>query len=179
MTGGKGGESGAFQPERIFETLNRHDVRYVVIGAFAANVQGWPEPTGDVDVTPEREVRNLQCLAAALAEMESVALDDDGEAMPGWPLDDQHLRMSGRTLVQTRYGELDIVLDPAGASGYPDLVRDARRYAIADGVEILVVALRRVIESKEIVGREKDKAVLPRMREILAEQERREHEGEA
>lgn len=166
-----------FQPERIFETLNRHDVLYVVIGAFAANLQGWPDATLDVDVTPDREVRNLQRLAAALAEMNSVALDDEGDPLPDWPLDDQHLRMQNRTLVETCYGELDIVMNPAGANGYADLVRDARPYQVAEGVTVLVVSLRRVIESKEVVDRPKDRGVLPRMREILEEQESREREA--
>lgn len=161
-----------FQPERIFETLNRHGVLYVVIGAFAANLQGWPEATQDVDVTPDREVRNFQRLAVALAEMDSVALDDDGEPMPNQMLDDQHLRMQARTLVETRYGELDIVVNPAGANGYADLIRDAEPYEVSEGVTILAVSLRRVIESKEIVDRPKDRSALPRMREILEENER-------
>lgn len=166
----------SFEPERIFETLNRHGVRYVVIGAFAANLQGWPEPTEDIDVTPDRDPRNFQRLAAALIELGGVALGEDGEPLTDWPLDDQHLKMVDRTLVQTSYGELDVVVNPAGAHGYPDLVNDARSYPVAEGVEILAVSLRRVIESKQIVGREKDRAVLPRLREILDEQEPGERE---
>jgi hypothetical protein len=151
-------------------------VRYVVIGAFAANLQGWPDATEDVDVTPDREVRNLVRLAAALAEMDAVAIDEEGDELANWPLDDQHLRMKDRTLVQTRYGALDIVMNPAGADGYADLVRDARPHQVAEGVTIRVVPLRRIIESKELVDRPKDRNVLPRMREILEEQERRDRD---
>ena len=34
--------TGAFDPYRLLEVLHRHDVRYVVVGAFAAVVQGYP-----------------------------------------------------------------------------------------------------------------------------------------
>jgi hypothetical protein len=40
---------------RLFE---RHQVRYVMIGA-AAQARGWPEPTDDIDATPERSEGNL------------------------------------------------------------------------------------------------------------------------
>ena len=49
-----------FDPEAIFAELKRHEVDFVVIGAYAAVTQGWPEPTGDIDITPDRDVRNLQ-----------------------------------------------------------------------------------------------------------------------
>jgi hypothetical protein len=104
--------------------------------------------------------------------MDSVALDDQGEPVPDRPLDDQHLRLYERTLVATRYGELDIVINPAGANGYADLVGDADPYEVAEGVTVRAVSLRRVIESKEIVDRPKDRSVLPRMRELLEANER-------
>lgn len=45
----------AFDPEAILVELKRHKVDFVVIGAYAAVTQGWPEPTGDVDITPDRD----------------------------------------------------------------------------------------------------------------------------
>jgi hypothetical protein len=55
--------------EDILAVLNRHQVDYIVIGAFAAIAQGAPlEATHDVDVTPRREAENLRRLSAALTE---------------------------------------------------------------------------------------------------------------
>jgi hypothetical protein len=43
----------------ILVALERHQVLYVVIGGAAAQARGWPEPTDDIDVTPERFEGNL------------------------------------------------------------------------------------------------------------------------
>ena len=43
-----------YEPDRLLEVFERHGVRYVVIGGFAAMLRGSPYDTTDVDVTPER-----------------------------------------------------------------------------------------------------------------------------
>jgi hypothetical protein len=45
--------------EAILQTLERHEVLYVVVGGAAAQARGWPEETQDLDVTPEGSERNL------------------------------------------------------------------------------------------------------------------------
>jgi hypothetical protein len=63
----------------VFASLQRHDVRYVVIGGIAAVLHGVPRATFDLDVliepTPENARRLLEALLAAklgTAEMTSV-----------------------------------------------------------------------------------------------------------
>ena len=49
---GQPGEPG-FNPAAIVAALNRHQVRYVIIGAFAAIAQRAPIPaTRDIGITP-------------------------------------------------------------------------------------------------------------------------------
>ena len=56
----------------LLAVLNRHQVDYVVIGAFAALSQGAPlEATHDVDVTPRRDAENLRRLSEALTELDA------------------------------------------------------------------------------------------------------------
>ncbi len=43
----------AFDPSRIFEVLAQHEVAFVLIGALAARLQGFPRMTADADITPE------------------------------------------------------------------------------------------------------------------------------
>src|SRR5437016_9683299 len=62
-------EPAPFDPERIVTTLARHGVRYVLIGALAARLQGFPRLTADADITPSRERANLERLAAGLREL--------------------------------------------------------------------------------------------------------------
>jgi hypothetical protein len=49
--------------------LAKHGVRYVLIGALAARLQGFPRVTADADITPSDDRENLEKLAAALREL--------------------------------------------------------------------------------------------------------------
>lgn len=60
-----------FDPQRIISVLGRHQVRYVLIGALAARLQGFPRLTAGADITPARDAANLENLAAALRELEA------------------------------------------------------------------------------------------------------------
>ena len=54
----------------IVAALNRHQVRYVIIGAFAAIAQQAPIPaTRDIDLTPEASQDNLARLSLALKDL--------------------------------------------------------------------------------------------------------------
>ena len=56
----------------IVAALNRHQVRYVIIGAFAAIAQQAPIPaTRDIDLTPEASQENLARLSSALKELDA------------------------------------------------------------------------------------------------------------
>lgn len=161
-----------FDPEAILATLKRHAVEFVVIGAYAAVTQGWPEPTGDIDITPDRGVRNLQRLAAALHEMEARALTDDGEIDEAWPIDDQHLRIRDTTFLTTLHGNIDVVINPAAADGYADLARPSESIELViAGSEVRIANLERVIESKRAADRPKDRDAVPRLEALLRSRE--------
>ena len=53
------------EAEEIFACLDRHDVRYVLVGGLAAVLHGSPLPTVDADICPSTEPDNLA--AAVLA----------------------------------------------------------------------------------------------------------------
>lgn len=157
-----------FDPQAILATLKLHGVEFVVIGAYAAVTQGWSEPTSDLDITPNRDVRNLQRLANALHEMGARVLTAEGDLDTSWPIDDQHLRLRETTFLSTRFGDLDVVLNPAGAEGYPDLARPSESFAlVVGGVEVRVANLERVIASKRASDRPKDRDALPRLEALL------------
>ena len=62
-------ESPPFDPYQAIRVLNRHVVRYVIVGGMAAAMYGSPSITGDLDVCYARDRDNLSALAAALREM--------------------------------------------------------------------------------------------------------------
>jgi hypothetical protein len=68
----------------IVDVLNRHHVKFVVIGAFAAIAQHAPIPaTRDIDLTPDSSLENLTRLSAALMELEArIRTDAVDEGLP-------------------------------------------------------------------------------------------------
>ena len=56
-------DEASFQPAEIIAALERHAVRYVVIGGLAATLHGSPVMTTDADICPARERDNLERLA--------------------------------------------------------------------------------------------------------------------
>jgi hypothetical protein len=151
----------------MLEVLERHGVLYVVIGGFAAELRGSPYVTRDVDVTPARTRDNLGRLTKALKELDAKLRVPD----PDYPL---AIALDGRTFDQgttwtfvTKFGFLDVALLPDGTRGYDDLKRGATKERITDTLAISVASLADVIRSKEAAGREKDRAVLPILRQVL------------
>ena len=148
----------------------------MVIGIIAALAHGYPMTTRDVDVTPSREHTNVERLADALRELDA-KLRTPREPVD-FPIEAEYLgRVDSWTLL-TRAGELDILFEPAGTRGYPDLRRDAVEVTL--GVPVLVASLRDVIRMKEASARPKDLAQLPALRqtlEVIREREAREKGG--
>jgi hypothetical protein len=146
----------------IAAALNRHQVRYVVIGAFAAIAQQAPIPaTRDIDLTPEASPENLARLSLALEELGARIRT---EAVPdGLPFGHDAASLAAAEVwnLTCPDGEFDISFHPAGfAGGYAELAVNAHRLRV-DEVEVVVADLADVIRSKESAGRPKDLRVLP------------------
>ncbi len=160
-----------FDPERILSILVEHEVRFVLVGGFAAVIHGSPYVTVDLDVVPAVDEGNLQRLSDALRALDArVWTPDEPEGLP--------FDHDGRSLAENRIwnlithaGRLDITFLPSGTSGYEDLARDAVRVRIL-GVDTAVASLADVIRSKEAAGREKDRLVLPVLRRLQEELDR-------
>jgi hypothetical protein len=147
---------------RIVAVLNRHGVRYVIVGAFAAIAQQAPiAPTRDIDLTPADTDDNLRRLSAALKELDArVRTDSVADGVP-FDHDAASLRRANVWNLICRYGELDIAFRPSGfEGGYAQLAARAHRVVVS-GVEVSVADLDDVIRSKEAAGRPKDLQVLP------------------
>ncbi len=162
-----------YRPDEILEVLERHHVLYVVIGGLAAELRGSPYVTRDVDVTPARTRENFTRLAAALKELDAKLRVPDLEEPLVIPLDERTFGQWTTWTFVTKHGYLDIALLPDGTRGYDDLRRSATREQITDTVTIFVAALADVIRSKEAAGREKDRAVLPILRQVLERSHRK------
>jgi hypothetical protein len=156
----------AFDPQRIVETLARHRVRYVLIGALAARLQGFPRVTADADLTPAPDPANRRSLAEALRELDARIFT---EGVPeGLPFDCTGAALgNARTWsLVTSAGRVDILFEPAGTEGYEDLSRGAVRFEMF-GVEVLAASLEDILRSKQATGRPQDQQDAVVIREML------------
>ncbi|MCC6173081.1 MAG: hypothetical protein IT481_13755 [Gammaproteobacteria bacterium] len=155
-----------FDPERLLRALARHRVDYVLIGAVAARLQGFPRMTADADITPADSASNLQRLAKALRELHARVYT---ESVP----DGLEFDCSGASLgraaiwnLVTDAGRVDVIHRPAGTAGYDDLLRSAVAFE-AFGVTLVAASLPDILRSKRASGRPQDLADAEILEEML------------
>jgi hypothetical protein len=103
-----------------------------------------------------------------LLEIGAKVLSEEGEIDESWPIDDQHLRLRETTFLTTRFGDIDVVINPAAAEGYPDLARASESFLLdVAGAAVRIAKLERVIASKRASDRPKDRDALPRLEALL------------
>lgn len=159
-------------PELLFTTLAKHRVEYVLIGALAARLQGFPRLTADADVTPARDPANLARLAAALRELGAKVYT---ESVPeGLAFDCSAVTLGRADLwnLVTRAGRLDIAFVPSGTEGFDDLARGAVRFEVY-GVELLAASLDDIVRSKKAADRPQDRQDVLVIREMQRGRKRR------
>jgi len=152
----------ALNAAAILEVLNRHEVEYVVIGAFAAIAQQAPIPaTRDIDLTPNASMDNLARLSEALRELDARIRVEGIIAGLAFDHDAASLGRAQMWNLICRYGEFDLSFFPSAFDGgYEQLSVRAHRVTV-EGTVVVIADLADVITSKEAAGRPKDIQVLP------------------
>ncbi|MEA2827464.1 MAG: hypothetical protein QOG43_1903 [Actinomycetota bacterium] len=163
-----------FDPLKALRVLNRHDVQYVVIGGFAADMLGAPLNTNDLDICCERSKENMDRLAAALKELGAkLRVAGVDEELP-FILDGRTLAAGDSFTFETTAGALDVLGTPPGTTGFRDLAAKAQIVPTGD-LEIPVVALADLMRMKRASARIKDKMhleVLAALQEMLEQTSR-------
>lgn len=159
-------EVAPFDPERLVRVLAKHHVRYVLIGALAARLQGFPRLTAGADITPDRSRDNLEHLAAALRELDARVYTESVPA--GLPFECSADALSRALLwnLTTDAGRLDVAFVPSGTEGFADLSRDAVRFEVF-GVELFAASLSDIVRSKVAADRPQDRQDVVVLREML------------
>src|SRR6202011_3999617 len=109
-----------YDPLEALRTLQRHSVRFVVIGGVAGRLWGSPTMTNDVDICYARDPSNLERLAGALVELEARLRGVDDEVP--FILDPRMLANGLDFTFMTRDGPLDVLGMPAGIEGFDELI---------------------------------------------------------
>ncbi len=149
-------EISPLDPERLIRALNRHKVQFVLIGALAARLHGFPRLTADADITPANDATNLERLATALRELKAKVYTESVPEGLRFDCSAATLKRARMWNLVTNAGRLDIAFSPAGTKGYTDLAKGAVKFE-AFGVHFLASSIDDIIRSKEAAGRPKDR----------------------
>ena len=149
-------------PYELLQALERHRVAYVVIGGFARIVQGTEEMTYGVDITPSLREENLRRLELALGDVD--ARRTDGRELS---LDPKMLAAEPVHELETRYGELKLVPEPAGTRGYDDLRRAANREPLGRGVRPSVASIGDLARMVSALGHDEHLPQLMQLRRLV------------
>ncbi len=155
---------------RLLDTLDRHDVEYLLVGGVAANAYGARRPTDDLDCLPRRTAANLDRLAAAMRELHARL---HVEGLSDEEASDLPVRVVGATLARmeistwrTDAGARDVLADIPDRAGrhrsFDELIVRAQRLELS-GLVVHMAALDDVIESKQWADRPKDRDALPEL----------------
>lgn len=140
----------SFDPLAMLATLDRHRVTYIVIGGFARVIQGADETTHGVDIVPSTREENLRRLDAALRDLNARSASGAAVALDGSTLEEPVVD------VTTDHGELILVAEPAGTSGYDDLRRAATREPLGHGLRPSVASIGDLSRMLSALGRQED-----------------------
>jgi hypothetical protein len=156
----------------LLRVLLRHGVEFFVVGGVAAQLEGAPILTLDLDILFDKAPENLDRLLAALRELKARYRDPAGRHIePDLP----KLETMRMHLFLTELGALDVLGVIGGGLTYQDLVSRTVLYELGEQ-RVRVLELGAVIETKEQANRDKDRAVLPVLRQTLAMKSREERD---
>ncbi|HLT87540.1 MAG TPA: nucleotidyltransferase [Sphingobacterium sp.] len=127
------------------QLLNEHQVKYMVVGAYALSVHGRPRHTGDLDIWIKPDAENARKMVKVIA--------DFGFAPLGLTEDD-FLRENYVT--QLGYPPLRIDILNAISGVDFDEAYDARLETEIDGLQISFISANDFIRNKQASGRAKD-----------------------
>lgn len=132
------------RPKGVFESFQRHEVRYVVIGGIAAVLYGVPRATFDLDILIESSPENARRLLAALldAGMGTASLTNIDEILA-----------NQKTIFKDRV-RIDVQISTPGLS-FQDAWKQ-RSTMEYQGQAFYVVSREDLISSKRAAGRDVD-----------------------
>jgi transcriptional regulator with XRE-family HTH domain len=149
----------SFDPHELLAALQRRDVGFVLVGAFARVLHGTGEVTDALDLTPSVREDNLARLERALIDLDARRID--GKRLELRDAEDPPIEL------ETRAGRLTLVPEPAGTRGYDDLRRRATREPLGRGLRPQVASPGDLARMLGALDREDQIQTLLRLRRLI------------
>ncbi len=140
----------------FLDLLNKHHVKYVLIGGYAVILNGVNRTTGDMDVFIEKTKENAEKVLRAIDEF---GLGSIGFTVDDLMEEDQIVQM-GRVPYR-----IDIMNSIPGVTFY-EAYNESKIYE-EEGIEIRCIHINQLITNKESVGRHKDLADAKALKKIM------------
>ena len=130
-------QENGFDPRGLLAALHRNYLNYVLIGGLARVIRGTDEVTGGVDICPSLRLENVERLGRGLEELDATRADRRRLVV-----DEESLRAERVLRLRTRFGELNVVVEPAGTRrGFDDLRRGSTEEHIGAGLRPRVASV--------------------------------------
>ena len=133
---------------KFWKSLQDSNVRYIMVGGYATNMNGYQRFTGDMALWVEDTVENRRNLRIAFKEygMGDLYMLETMQIVPGW------------TNFNLNNGlKLDIMLDVKGLEGFTfQQCLDQASRAVIDEVDVPFLHINHLITSKKAANRPKD-----------------------
>jgi predicted nucleotidyltransferase len=157
--------------EEVLRLMKPQEVRFVVIGGWAAIIHGNARSTNDVDLVYARDGDNIRRLVEALRPWNPYLRG----VPPGLPFrwDEATVRAGLNFTLTTDRGDIDLLGEVAGGGTYEQLLPFTQE-ATAFGIPCRVVTLERLILLKRAAGRPKDLQIIAELQALLEERRLRE-----
>lgn len=130
----------------MLSLLIEKEVEFVLVGAYALAVHGFPRATGDIDIfvrpNPENAINLYECLAKFGAPLEGVSVEDFSSPSVIFQIGVAPRRID--------------ILTTIDAVSFQEAIEDALVVQI-EGLKIPVLSKSKLIKNKESTGRAKDK----------------------
>jgi|SRR5580700_4069302 predicted nucleotidyltransferase len=145
-------------------------VEFVVVGGVSATLNGVPVNTFDLDVVHRRTSENVDRILPVLDGVDAVyRIQPSRRLRPAKAA----LMSTGHQTLLTKYGSLDLLGTIGTDLGYEELLPKSTEILIAEDVRVRILNLETLIELKEQLNGEKDRAMLPILRNTLKENKRK------
>jgi predicted nucleotidyltransferase len=141
-------------------------IDFILVGGLSAVVRGAPVNTYDVDIVHARNSQNIERLLPLLKEIDAIfRIQPHRRLRPN----ESHLSGRGHINLATTFGPLDLLCTIGNDLTYEDLLSHSDELELGDGLKVRVLKLEKLIELKEQLNSDKDRAMLPLLRRTLEE----------
>ncbi len=136
--------------------LNKHKVKYVLVGGWAVIFEGYSRNTGDMDILVERELKNANKILTVIKEFMGSTIGFEKEDF----LKEENVIMMGRPPFR-----IDILTDISGVS-FKEAYESSKIYEDEE-LKIRCIHINELIKNKKATGRLKDLGDVDMLEKIL------------